>query len=88
MSRKPMMDAILTTGQCVRRLRKRQGITLQALSNRLGVSKGYLSQVERDNAAPTRDILMQIAQAFHVGIDYFVVAPRSSNPFTRARVGV
>lgn len=71
-------------GPAIRKRRKQLGLTLQALSDRAGVSVGYLSQVERDNATPSLGTLAQIAQALDVGLDYFVAAPKPADGLTRA----
>ncbi len=59
-------------------------MTLQELSAACGVSVGYLSQVERDNATPTLGTLAEIAAALDVGIDHFIATPRQSESVTRA----
>ncbi|WP_116130881.1 helix-turn-helix domain-containing protein [Tropicimonas sp. IMCC34043] len=71
-------------GPSIRRRRKQLGLTLQAACDRSGVSVGYLSQVERDNATPSLGTLAQIADALGVGLDYFVAAPRPADSLTRA----
>jgi quercetin dioxygenase-like cupin family protein len=60
------------------------GLTLQDLSNASGVSVGYLSQVERDNAIPTLGTLAEIAAALDVSIDHFIATPRQVDSVTRA----
>lgn len=59
-------------------------MTLQELSNASGVSVGYLSQVERDNAVPTLGTLAGIAASLDVRIDYFIATPRQADNVTRA----
>ncbi len=71
-------------GPAIRKRRKQLGLTLQALSDRAGVSVGYLSQVERDNATPSLGTLAQIADALNVGVDYFIAASKPSDGLTRA----
>ena len=71
-------------GPLIRRRRKQLGLTLQTLCNRAGVSVGYLSQVERDNATPSLGTLAQIADGLDVGLDYFIATPRPADSLTRA----
>ena len=59
-------------------------MTLQDLSKACGVSVSHISQVERDNAAPTLGTLADIAAALDVSLDYFVATPRQSDSVTRA----
>lgn len=70
-------------GAAIRKRRKQMGLTLQALCNTAGLSVGYLSQVERDNATPTLGTLAQIASALEVDLEYFVATPKPSDALTR-----
>ncbi|GAB5433478.1 helix-turn-helix domain-containing protein [Tritonibacter mobilis] len=71
-------------GPAIRKRRKQLKLTLQALSDRSGVSVGYLSQVERDNATPSLGTLAQISAALDVGLDYFISASKPSDGLTRS----
>ncbi|MBT8153472.1 XRE family transcriptional regulator [Epibacterium ulvae] len=55
-----------TLGADLRALRKARGLTLTDLSERLGRSVGWLSQVERDMSEPTISDLRQIASCLDV----------------------
>ncbi|WP_309084655.1 XRE family transcriptional regulator [Chelativorans sp.] len=70
-------------GMLIRARRRKLGLTLQELGNAAGVSVGYLSQLERDNATPSLGTLAQIARALGVPLDYFVAAPRAEDALTR-----
>lgn len=80
----PQKQATPTLGPLIRGRRRQMSITLQDLSDRAGVSVGYLSQLERDNATPTLGTLAQIAQALGVGVDYFIATPRPADALTQA----
>ena len=80
----PQKHTTPTLGPLIRSRRRKMSITLQDLSDRSGVSVGYLSQVERDNATPTLGTLAQIAQALGVGVDYFIATPRPADALTQA----
>ncbi len=71
-------------GPAIRKRRKQLQMTLQALGDASGVSVGYLSQVERDNATPTLGTLAQIADALGVGLEYFIATPKPADGLTRA----
>lgn len=71
-------------GPAIRKRRKQLKMTLQALCDASGVSVGYLSQVERDNATPSLGTLAQIADALQVGLDYFISASKPSDGLSRA----
>ena len=71
-------------GPAIRKRRKQLKLTLQAFSDKSGVSVGYLSQVERDNATPSLGTLAQISAALDVGLDYFISASKPSDGLTHA----
>ncbi len=58
-------------GADIRTLRKQRGLTLAALSETLGRSVGWLSQVERDLSTPGIDDLRQLADALSVPLSMF-----------------
>ena len=58
-------------GADIRALRKARGFTLTDLSNSLGRSVGWLSQVERDLSAPSITDLRHLAEAFDVSVAMF-----------------
>ncbi len=60
------------------------GLTLQALGDAAGVSIGYLSVIERDQATPSLGTLAQIARHLDVDLDFFVSMPSARNALTRA----
>ena len=68
------VDFIKTTGTLgvdLRALRKSRGITLTELSEKMGRSVGWLSQVERDISSPTINELSQLAKEFQVPLSLF-----------------
>jgi transcriptional regulator with XRE-family HTH domain len=70
-------------GPAIRKRRKLMKMTLQDLCDQSGVSVGYLSQVERDNATPSLGSLAQIADALDVGLEYFITTSKPSDGLTR-----
>ncbi|WP_246226240.1 helix-turn-helix domain-containing protein [Chelativorans xinjiangense] len=77
-------DVQARLGVLIRARRRKLGLTLQELGKAAGLSVGYLSQVERDNATPTLGTLAQIARSLDVPLDYFISAPRAEDALTRA----
>lgn len=71
-------------GALIRARRHALRMTLQALGRDAGVSVGYLSQVERDQASPSISTLASIARALKVGVDYFIAAPSTQDALTRS----
>ena len=81
---RPQPQTTTSIGPLIRGRRRKLAITLQELGEKSGVSVGYLSQLERDNATPTLGTLAQIAQALGVGLDYFIATPRPADALTVA----
>ena len=81
---KPQPQTTTSIGPLIRARRRQLSITLQELGEKSGVSVGYLSQLERDNATPTLGTLAQIAQGLGVGLDYFIAAPRPADALSVA----
>lgn len=62
-------------GSKIRALRKDAGMTLAQLSERTGLSIGYLSQVERDISHPSIRTLTDIANVFDVSMGWLFQTP-------------
>jgi transcriptional regulator with XRE-family HTH domain len=61
-----------TVNAKIKKLRKRQGLTLQQLSELTDLSKGYLSKIESSTFAPRIQTLNKIAGALNTDIGYFL----------------
>ncbi|MFD3326669.1 helix-turn-helix domain-containing protein [Streptomyces sp. NPDC058701] len=57
-------SAAVVVGQRIRWTRQRAGLSLREVSDRSGLSKGYLSQVEGGRCNPTLNTLVRIAAVF------------------------
>lgn len=68
-----------TLGADLRALRRTRGLTLTDLSERLGRSTGWLSQVERDLSAPSITDLRHLAAALEVPVS-MLAQPRAVLP--------
>lgn len=59
--------------QKVRDLRKKEGLTLDELANKLGTSKNYVWQLENKTPArPSGQLLLRIADIFSVSPDFLI----------------
>ncbi|KFB09768.1 Transcriptional regulator, XRE family [Nitratireductor basaltis] len=65
------MRAMRLLAEDIRRLRKSNGLTLAGLSQKLGRSVGWLSQVERGISLPTLADLRLLAGHFRVPVSFF-----------------
>jgi len=72
-------------GALIRARRRQLHMTLQSLGEAAGLSVGFLSQVERNQATPSLGALAGIARGLGVDIDYFVATPSIGNGVTRDR---
>jgi transcriptional regulator with XRE-family HTH domain len=78
----------------LKRLRDLKGLTLEALATRSGLTKSYLSKVERGRSVPSIATAMKIAHAFGVSVgdlfgtgdssrDFAIVRKHQRKPFNR-----
>ena len=66
-----VLDADATVGQEIKDLRKASNFTLSMLSEATGLSRGYLSQIERGLSSPSIKALHSISRALGVNISWF-----------------
>src|SRR6266705_2915867 len=78
----------------LKRLRELKGLTLEQLAERTGLTKSYLSKVERGVSVPSISTALKFAEAFQVSVgelfgvnsqenDYSVVRKNQRKPFNR-----
>lgn len=70
-------------GKKIRMLRQNQKISIERLSEKVGLSKGSISQIERDITGPTVASLWKIAKALNVKMNYFFDEFEEYNPIVR-----
>ncbi len=78
------MSASAAIGGRIRALRQRLRLTLDEVASLAGISKPFLSQVERGRATPSLQSLTGIARALGVTMQYFVEAPSEAKSVRRA----
>jgi transcriptional regulator with XRE-family HTH domain len=81
---------VATISTNLKRLRTRQGHSLERLAKLAGVSRAMLSQIETGKSVPTISLLLKVADALGVPIANLLVAPASRVPVVlqknRARI--
>ncbi len=77
---KTMTDVRKQVGMAIRRLRHKQGVTQQALAERLQVYRTYLSGVESGQRNPTIQTLSRFAEA--LGVPLIDLFRNNSQPHT------
>lgn len=79
------LDDELELGQQIRALRKIKGMTLQQIADEVGVSTGYLSQIERNRSKLPIGVLKKIANVLGVQLSWFfqpgVIGPAEEREF-------
>jgi quercetin dioxygenase-like cupin family protein len=75
--------APLIIGRKIRALRQRLKRTLDETATAAGISKPFLSQVERGHATPSITSLVGIARALGVAVQYFVDTPTEARSVCR-----
>ncbi len=61
-----------SVGKNIKTIRKQKNITLQELAERTGLTKSYLSKVERSTKAPPYSTVNKIAMALEVEVAYLL----------------
>jgi len=56
----------MNLGRTIQMLRKRQGLTQEALADKAGLSRPALSQIENNSVRPGQDTLKRICEALEV----------------------
>jgi transcriptional regulator with XRE-family HTH domain len=79
--------AALDIGQKIRTLRRRKTLTLKNVSDRTGLSKPLLSQIENNLTAPPIATLLKISKALGVAIGHFFQERVSSERISIVRAG-
>lgn len=64
-------EACADIGNKIKQLRTRQGLTLEELASRSELTKGFLSQLERDLTSPSIDSLSDILEALGTNLSEF-----------------
>lgn len=77
--------ALDQVGPRLKRLRMQRGVTLTGLAATTGISKSTLSRLEAGQRRPSLELLLPLAQAYHVPLDDLVGAPEVGDPRIRLK---
>ncbi len=78
-------DLLAAVGPRLRRLRERRDMTLTALAAKTGISKSTLSRLEIGQRKPSLELLLPLAELYHLPLDELVGAPAVGDPRVRTR---
>jgi transcriptional regulator with XRE-family HTH domain len=77
--------ALDQVGPRLKRLRVQRGATLASVAAATGISKSTLSRLETGQRRPSLELLLPLAQAYHVPLDDLVGAPEVGDPRIRLK---
>ena len=80
---KVIAAALDQVGPRLKRLRTQRGVTLTSLAAATGISKSTLSRLETGQRRASLELLLPLAQAYHVPLDDLVGAPEVGDPRIR-----
>lgn len=75
-----MDDVVAGIGPKIRQLRQEQGLSLQKLAARSGVSAASIHKIERSGMVPTIATLLKIAGALHSSVGFFIDEAEEAEP--------
>src|SRR3954467_14800674 len=78
-------DVLAGVGPRLRRLRERRELTLTAVAAKTGISKSTLSRLESGQRKPSLELLLPLAESYHLPLDELVGAPPVGGPRVRTR---
>lgn len=67
-----LYDAVMSTGERLRQLRKKNGLTGEQLAEYMGVSKSMVSQWENDEGVPSTERLLLLRQHIIFSVDWLL----------------
>ena len=71
-------------GERIWKLRDQQGLTLEQLASRVGMTKGFLSDVENGKRGISSENLLRLAQALGASVDYLMTGDEGETAFAPA----
>jgi transcriptional regulator with XRE-family HTH domain len=81
----PIAAALEQVGPRLKWLRSQRGVTLASVAAATGISKSTLSRLETGQRRPSLELLLPLAQAYHVPLDDLVGAPEVGDPRIRLK---
>lgn len=73
-------SVIEAVGPRLRKIRHKRGRTLASVAAETHLSISAISRVENGKRQPTLDVLLPLASAYRVALDYLVPAPKTGDP--------
>ncbi len=80
-----LSDVLAKVGPRLRQLREHQDLTLTTVAAKTGISKSTLSRLESGQRKPSLELLLPLAETYHLPLDQLVGAPPAREPRIRTR---
>lgn len=74
------------SGERIRKLRKLHGFTQEALADRLNISAGHMGKIETGSKGVSIDLMIEIAEIFHVSLDYLILGKEPATETLRYKI--
>ena len=68
-----------TLGTIIKTARKESGYTIEALSDKLGISPRYLYRIENEGQKPSYDVLYKIIRTLYISPDQIFYPEKATN---------
>jgi transcriptional regulator with XRE-family HTH domain len=78
-------DVLADVGPRLKRLRVRRSMTLTAVAAKTGISKSTLSRLESGQRKPSLELLLPLAEVYHLPLDELVGTPAVGDPRVRSK---
>ena len=69
-----------TTGERIREIRDKRGMTQDQLANQAKISKSFLSEIENNKRNVSSQALLRIAKILGASVDYLLTGESKENP--------
>lgn len=73
-------------GRNIRKIRRQHNMTQEQLAEKIDGDQKMISKIETGKARPGLHLYLQIANVFHVSIDYFLIDALESQPLGVAEI--
>ena len=83
----PDAEIARIVGTRIKQIRLSRGLTMQRAATRVGISKGFLSKIERGQKAPAISTLINIATAFNVNLSSLLEPDRREQRISFVKKG-
>jgi transcriptional regulator with XRE-family HTH domain len=78
-------DTLVALGRRIKDLRLKRKYTLQDLSDKTGVSRAMISNIERAEKSPTLSVIVRVAQGFDISLSDLLGAETNISPVSIVR---